>query len=203
MTDEHPFNQQTNADSFDQERENQILAQIEAERTTKPGAPTSLFLLMLAPLLLIVFPLLLLWFLRPAPAPNTAAAPQTTTTLSQTAPATSGATAIGWQTSLDAALALSKQTGKPIMADFYADWCGPCKMLDEQTWVDPTVVQEAQNVIAVKVDVDAAPNAAAAQRYNIGSIPCIVWIDSTGNEKGRSVGFSGPQEMLALMQQHR
>ncbi len=199
MTDEHPFNQQTDADSFDQERENRILAQLEAERTANPGTPTSLFILMLAPLLLIAFPLVLLWFLRAAPPTNTTAAAPTT--LSQTVPSTSGATAIGWQTSFNEALALSQKTGKPIMADFYADWCGPCKMLDTDTWVDPSVIAESQSVIAVKVDVDA--DTTTAQRYNVGSIPCIIWMDSNGTEKGRSVGAVGPQEMLALMQKYR
>ena len=188
--------------SFDEERESQILAQIEAERTANPAAPTGLFILMLAPLLLIAFPLMLLWFLRSSPSPNTTAAPQAPQaplTLSQTAPV-KGATAIAWQTSLDEALAQAQRSGKPIMADFYATWCGPCKMLDEQTWVDPSVIQQAQSVITVKVDVDA--NAAAAQRYRIGPIPCVVWMDANGNEKGRSVGAIGPQEMLSLMQKY-
>ncbi len=87
------------------------------------------------------------------------------------------------------------------MVDFYADWCGPCKMLDQYTWPDPAIAQEAQNVIAVKVNVDN--DTEAASRYSIGSIPCIVWMDSNGGEKGRTTGFLGPQEMLPLMQQYR
>jgi thiol:disulfide interchange protein len=111
------------------------------------------------------------------------------------------ASPIAWQTSLSDGLAIARQSGKPLMVDFYADWCGPCKMLDAQTWPDPAVSQEAQNVVAVKVNVDA--DSESASRYRIGAIPCIVWMDSNGNEKGRVSGFVSPQEMLGLMQRYR
>lgn len=188
---------------YDAERESQILAEIEAERTGNgagSGAPTGLLALMLAPLLLVAFPLLLLWLLRgnPATAP-VVTAPNSVVSGQSSAPQSSSA--IAWQTSLDDALALAKQSGKPLMVDFYADWCPPCKLLDQQTWPDPAVAQEAQNVISVKVDVDANPN--AARNYRIGPIPTILWLDSNGGEKGRITGFIGPQEMLGLMQQYR
>jgi thiol:disulfide interchange protein DsbD len=185
---------------YDPEHERQVLAEIEAERAGQGGAPTGLLALMLAPLLLVALPLMLLWFLRATPA-TTPVATAPNPVVSDQSPAVSSASPIVWQTSLNDALALAKQSGKPLMVDFYADWCGPCKMLDQYTWPDPAVAQEAQNVIAVKVNVDN--DTEAARRYSIGPIPCIIWMDSNGGEKGRTTGFLGPQEMLPLMQQYR
>jgi thiol:disulfide interchange protein len=198
-----PDNADGNLSGFDQECENQFIAQIEAERAATAGAPTGLFMLMLAPLLLIAFPLLLLWFLRSQPATNTAAPTTPETTVTQAPPSAQSAASFKWQTSFDAALALAKKTGKPVMADFYADWCGPCKALDAYTWPDPSVTQEAQNFIPVKIDIDAPSNLPTVQRYGIRPIPCIIWIAPDGTEKGRNEGAVGPQDMLALMQQYR
>lgn len=197
MTDER----QSGDYPFDQERENQLLAQIEAERATKAGAPAGLFALMLAPLLLVALPLLLLWVLRSGTTSNTVASTAPDTTIQ--ASSTQSESAITWLTSFEEALSQAQKTGKPIMADFYADWCGPCKMLDADTWPDASVAQEAQNFIAVKVNVDAPANLAAVQRYGIRPIPCIIWTDSNGTEKGRLEGAVGPQDMLSEMQKYR
>ena len=184
---------------YDSQHESLVLAEIEAERAGSGGAPTGLLALMLAPLLLVAFPLLLLWFLRPAPATNPT--PTSNPVVSGQAPAVQSASPIAWQTSLNDGLALARQSGKPLMVDFYADWCPPCKMLDKETWPDPAVAQEAQNVVAVKVNVDN--DSESASRYRIGALPSIVWMDSNGNEKGRISGFVSPQEMLGLMQRYR
>lgn len=65
---------------------------------------------------------------------------------------------------------LIKTSKKPILVDFYADWCGPCKM------VSPAIAKVAKEfsgkVITIKIDVDKAQ--AAAAKYQIQSIPTIM-----------------------------
>ena len=68
---------------------------------------------------------------------------------------------------------------KRILVDFYADWCGPCKMQGE-------VLKDFQTLDVLKVDVDKYPNIAKA--YGIMSIPTIMLFEY-GNVLRSNVGF--------------
>ena len=60
--------------------------------------------------------------------------------------------------------------GIPVVVDFYADWCGPCKMMAPD--MDAFAAKHAGRVFAVKMDTDR--NQATAQRFNIRGIPTIM-----------------------------
>ena len=105
---------------------------------------------------------------------------------------------IEWLTDLDAALAKSKETGRPVMVDFFATWCPPCKMLDAQTYSDSRVIEASKNWIMVRIDVDK--NKALAQQYQISSIPTIVVLQPDGKEVNRTAGFIPPGPMLPKLQ---
>lgn len=107
---------------------------------------------------------------------------------SPTSPSTASSKAIEWQPSLDVALANAKSQGKPVMIDFYATWCAPCKLLDEQIYPDSSVVQEAEKFVSVKVDVDI--DSAAVRQYRVGGLPTVVFLDASGKETHRLVGLS-------------
>ena len=112
------------------------------------------------------------------------------------------ATSITWEPSLDAALARARSTQKPIMIDFFATWCGPCKMLDAQIYPAPVVVAEGQNFVSVKIDVDK--EAALAQKYKITGMPTIVFLSASGQEVHRTQGVSeDPSWMVQEMQTAR
>lgn len=74
---------------------------------------------------------------------------------------------------------------KPVVVDFYAPWCGPCKMLAPV--LDKLAGQYNGNVKFVKVNVDEAPTLAAT--YNITGVPTIM-IFNGGRIADVSVGFS-------------
>jgi thioredoxin len=74
--------------------------------------------------------------------------------------------------------------GVPVMVDFYADWCGPCKMV--APLMDEIANEHLGKMLVVKVDTDTAPEVAG--RYGIRSIPTVI-LFKAGEEAERSVGF--------------
>jgi len=67
-----------------------------------------------------------------------------------------------------------------VLVDFYADWCGPCKMLG------PVLEQVSDEIKVIKVNVDN--NQELARTYGVMSIPCIILFEN-GNEVKRNIGF--------------
>lgn len=78
------------------------------------------------------------------------------------------------------------ESSKPVMVDFYADWCAPCKM------AAPILEKLAQDfgekIEVIKVDVDESTQ--LAQKYQVMSIPTVI-IFQNGKETERKVGFPG------------
>lgn len=70
----------------------------------------------------------------------------------------------------------------PVLVDFYADWCAPCKMLSP---IVDEVANENEDLKVVKINIDESPNVAI--EYNVMSIPTLVLIRD-GKETARSVG---------------
>ena len=66
-----------------------------------------------------------------------------------------------------------------ILVDFYANWCGPCKMLSP-------ILEKLEEVKVLKVNVDENPE--LARKYGVMSIPCLILFDNEKEIK-RNVGF--------------
>ncbi|MEZ4414482.1 MAG: thioredoxin [Gemmatimonadota bacterium] len=81
----------------------------------------------------------------------------------------------------------------PVLVDFYADWCAPCRMLAPM--IDEIAGAERGRLLVVKVDTDHAPT--VAQSYGIRSIPTVIMFKD-GAEVGRSVGIM-PDELRSLV----
>lgn len=82
---------------------------------------------------------------------------------------------------------------KTVLVDFYADWCGPCKMISP---VVEAVAKENEDIKVVKVNVDDAQDLAI--KYDVMSIPTLVVIKN-GEEAKRVVGLVDKNEILNMI----
>lgn len=82
---------------------------------------------------------------------------------------------------------------KPVLVDFYADWCGPCKMLAP---IVDAVAEENSDVKVCRINIDE--NEELAVKYGIMSIPTLVVIKN-GEEVRRTVGVVGKEEILEML----
>ena len=81
------------------------------------------------------------------------------------------------------------KSDKPVFVDFYATWCGPCKMMSP---ILEQLSEEKQDVVFAKIDVDDAERLAIL--YGISSIPCMI-LFKNGEEADRVVGAVPKQKL--------
>lgn len=85
--------------------------------------------------------------------------------------------------------------GKVQMLDFYTDWCGYCKKMDAEVYPVVGVRKAMKPFEFQRVNAEgSAQNRALAAKYKIEGFPTIVFVDSTGSEVGRIVGYEPPED---------
>ena len=94
----------------------------------------------------------------------------------------------------------AKRTGKPLLLDFYADWCISCKEMEIKTFANPAVAKKMQEYILVQADVtsNTAAHQALLKRYGLFGPPGILLFNPAGEEQAnqRVVGFMPPDRFL-------
>ncbi len=109
-----------------------------------------------------------------------------------------GTLQVAWMNSFEEALKIAKEKNRPVMIDFYADWCGWCHRLDSDTYTDGNVVSKSKEFVNLKIDADTERE--IVQRYRITGLPTILFIDYTGREIHRIVGYKPPEAFFKEME---
>ena len=85
------------------------------------------------------------------------------------------------------------ESDKPVLVDFYATWCGPCKMMSP---IVDKFAEENEDIKVCKIDTDEAMD--ISKEYGIMSIPCVIAFKN-GKEINRSVGLVDKDTIINLV----
>ena len=89
------------------------------------------------------------------------------------------------------ALATAKSENKPLVLDFMAVWCDPCKRLVNETFADEEVSALLDKCVLLKIDTDEHPE--LAKHFNVASLPDIRFLSPEGKEINKLNGFQTPE----------
>ena len=98
---------------------------------------------------------------------------------------TANAPGVNWQSYSEGLVEAAAAENKPVLIDFYADWCIPCKQLDKTLFSDVDVIATSERFMTLKADLTqekSEQTRALRQQYLVLGVPTIILLDSQGNE---------------------
>ena len=111
---------------------------------------------------------------------------------------------VAWQPYSEKILAEARKAGMPVVMDFHAGWCTPCRELEEVTLHDPMVVREAARFVMIKVDLTKGGNPIyeeLVRKHAIKGVPTVLFLDPDGKERAdlRLVDYLPPDQFVNRM----
>jgi thiol:disulfide interchange protein len=112
-----------------------------------------------------------------------------------------GTVTVEWEKDLPAAIERAQSEGKPVLVNFYADWCVWCKRLESTTLRDAKVAALlSDRVVPVNLDVDGDGRELSNQ-YRVDGLPTVLVLDASGREIGRIPGYMPPTRFLEKVEE--
>jgi len=112
---------------------------------------------------------------------------------------------VAWQDYSDERVEQAVKMGKPVIIDFYADWCAPCRELEQITFQHPEILKLAENdFVMIKVDLTRKGNPInenLLREYDVRGVPTVVFLDRQGRERKelRVVNYLPPNQFIKHM----
>jgi len=111
---------------------------------------------------------------------------------------------LAWEPYTPEKLQAAKAENRPVILDFYADWCIPCHELERFTYSDPRVIEALDHYARLKVDLtypDSPESKRLLREFDVSGVPAVLFLDRKGKEirSARIDGFVPPREFLAII----
>jgi thiol:disulfide interchange protein DsbD len=110
---------------------------------------------------------------------------------------------VTWTKYDPALIETASEESKPVMLDFYADWCVPCRQMDREVFRDATVVSLSRGLVPVRVDLTRShpQQGEILKRYQVRGVPTILFINRRGQEERdlRIESYTGPEQVVERM----
>jgi thiol:disulfide interchange protein DsbD len=111
---------------------------------------------------------------------------------------------IQWRDYHEALIQEAKKGAKPVIIDFTADWCVPCRIMEQRTFASPSVIAKAKQFVPLRVDLTHSTkpeNRSLMERYRIKGVPTVIFLGRNGKEieSLRFYEIITPEEFLRRM----
>ena len=114
-----------------------------------------------------------------------------------TGAARSSAASVRWYASIEEASTAAREANRPLMIDFWADWCVACRAMEREVSPPDQFARAADPFVLVRIDADRKPD--LSRKYKVTALPTLVFTDSYGNELSRYFGFMALKPVAELL----
>jgi thioredoxin-like negative regulator of GroEL len=105
---------------------------------------------------------------------------------------------IHWFKNLKQGIDAARESNRPMLIDFWADWCAPCKEMDANVYTNPAVAEAVgKRLVAVRIHLDMQPE--VARKYAVEKIPDLIFTNSYGMEMMRHRGMMNAATLAAVV----